>query len=717
MQKVDGNWWRGEKGRDTGIFPVTHVREIQVDSGLESSVGGEASNDLHQDTITNNYSAGSAEEIWNIMVRANSDLTAQIDGELTFYKGDVIYIKKAIDENFFLGECNGKTGSFPIFWVDVIDKDEFQRLKATVTSEQTSAVKTSFGKASAYKLGIQPDSEPTPTLPETQTISVDYEKYKGRTASFNRNNTSSYDTELQAYGRTLYPFVGKNHNELTFLDNEIVNLIRHIDDQWTEGEIDGRFGLFPTNFVEIIVDCPYDTNEAITEREEESAMQPGDSNTSHQEMNSQLPPDYSSITTQNSSDLPEYNHEAAAQQTCDISSSEINASSSPSVETEQYALVMYDYDSNNEGELTIRHGETVTILKSLDEHWYEVRDDDGNVGYCPIDYVQVIGAEPELDLPAASEEATVPVVCVTNATTSSSADDVVPTCKIEEFVSSVEEKSCDIVKVDQVVAPKPVIEPKPVRAMSPQKPPLKPKPELKPKPHVTLNKTHSTSTPQMQTVPAHRQPQSFQSDLSLDEMIKDQMGKAKREAESRSSSSGSLSSLGSDAGARSRASSTPSQGQEGYPAVEIAPGSTIWYSDLQGVPIPQPQESGLQHYNSFPLPKTSTNKGLHRQSGIDLESSGSFKKMAPPRPTGPRPPPAPPKRPLIPVPQQASRSQFHTAKPVPQRAAPLPPMHRQQSAKPSRPLPPSSKTGTLMELGTSMTGKSLFSYLCLYCFS
>ncbi|XP_064634293.1 dynamin-binding protein-like [Lineus longissimus] len=694
-QKIDENWWRGEKRQDTGIFPITHVKQLQVDIGADSvdSIDSGTPNGVHQETDT----AATAEGIWNVMVRANSDLTAQIDGELTFSKGDVIYIKKAIDESFYLGECNGQTGTFPIFWVDVVDKDDFLKLKASITGGPTSAVKKSFGKTSAYKEATQPDPELTTLLPPTQTASADYEEYKGRTASFNRNNTRSYDTELQAYGRTLYPFVGKNHNELTFLENEIVNLIRHIDDQWTEGEIDGRFGLFPTNFVEIIVDCPYDTNDSITEREDETATPQQDSG----EITSsdhQVPTDYSSVASQNSTDIPQYNHETAAQATCDLSASETDVGVAQSFETEQYALVLYDYESRNDGELSIRHGETVTILKTLDEHWYEVRDDDGNVGYCPINYVQVIGAEPELDVQSVTEEQpVVPVVSVEGATTSSTSDTTTP------VVSVVEEKSIEsIVKNDPVVVSKPAVSPKPVRALSPLKPPLKPKPELKPKPRVAVNKTHSMHAPHLQTnhpVPVQRQPMLLHSQISLDDMIKDQMGKAKREAELRSSSSGSINSLGSD-GPRSRTASTHSQG---YPGVEIAPGSTIWYSDLQGVPIPQPLESGLNTYNSLPLPKTSTNKNLHRQTGIDLDSSGSFKKLAPPRPTGPRPPPAPPKQPLVPVPPgSVGRSQFHTAKPVPQRAAPMPPMHRQHTAKPSRPLPP-SKTGNLVHLDTSMT--------------
>jgi hypothetical protein len=61
--------------------------------------------------------------------------------------------------------------------------------------------------------------------------------------------------EVESYGRTLFPFRAEFPNELSFKGNEIVHLIRHIDNEWIEGEIDGRVGIFPKSFVEIIVDC------------------------------------------------------------------------------------------------------------------------------------------------------------------------------------------------------------------------------------------------------------------------------------------------------------------------------------------------------------------------------------------------------------------------------------------------------------------------------
>lgn len=67
--------------------------------------------------------------------------------------------------------------------------------------------------------------------------------------------------EVESYGRTLFSFKAEYPNELSLKEGEIVHLIRHIDNEWIEGEVDGRVGIFPKSFVEIIVDCDLNMNE------------------------------------------------------------------------------------------------------------------------------------------------------------------------------------------------------------------------------------------------------------------------------------------------------------------------------------------------------------------------------------------------------------------------------------------------------------------------
>ena len=60
---------------------------------------------------------------------------------------------------------------------------------------------------------------------------------------------------ITPYAIALYTFKGQLADELSFEANDIILLTNHIDDNWIEGEIDGKSGIFPANRVAIHVDC------------------------------------------------------------------------------------------------------------------------------------------------------------------------------------------------------------------------------------------------------------------------------------------------------------------------------------------------------------------------------------------------------------------------------------------------------------------------------
>lgn len=64
------------------------------------------------------------ESMPSILVKANYNFTAESENELSIKKGDKITVIKRIDEGWWIGSCNGKSGMFPSNYVTTIDENE-----------------------------------------------------------------------------------------------------------------------------------------------------------------------------------------------------------------------------------------------------------------------------------------------------------------------------------------------------------------------------------------------------------------------------------------------------------------------------------------------------------------------------------------------------------------------------------------------------------------
>ncbi|XP_032838005.1 sorbin and SH3 domain-containing protein 1 isoform X37 [Tyto alba] len=128
--------------------------------------------------------------------RAKFDFKAQTLKELPLQKGDIVYIYKQIDQNWYEGEHHGRVGIFPRSYIELLPPAE---------------------KAQPKK--------PSPL----QVL-----EYGDAIAKFNFNG----DTQV----------------EMSFRKGERITLIRRVDENWYEGRISGtsRQGIFPVTYVEVL---------------------------------------------------------------------------------------------------------------------------------------------------------------------------------------------------------------------------------------------------------------------------------------------------------------------------------------------------------------------------------------------------------------------------------------------------------------------------------
>ncbi|VDQ02215.1 unnamed protein product [Trichobilharzia regenti] len=70
------------------------------------------------------------------------------------------------------------------------------------------------------------------------------------------SNERLVDDMLGPSCRALFDFEAENDSELPFSEGDIISLILRVDENWFEGELNGRKGYFPVNYVEVINPLP-----------------------------------------------------------------------------------------------------------------------------------------------------------------------------------------------------------------------------------------------------------------------------------------------------------------------------------------------------------------------------------------------------------------------------------------------------------------------------
>ena len=478
------------------------------------------------------------------------DLTAQMPEELSFYKGDMIDVTEVMDNDFAVGICNGRTGQFPIAFVEVLEGD----------------VAFINGNIKEKKFGLWKEED-------TNTRSHDVVDDNDLTIeTSNHFATSTIDNGIvelptTPYGRVLFSFHAENFNELSITEKQIVKLLRHVDEQWIEGELNGQTGIFPASYVEIIIECPKEV--AL---QSEKVSKPDNEVTNYNEAITQEPTITPSTTTYEENKIEEtqsvqhISEEAINTQEDNSEPNFVNVEPVPEevYVDNTYGLVLFDFTSEVDESLVLKKGDTVTLISKVDENWYRAQHDNGIIGLCPATYIQQICEEPKEDLTSlpnrersnsqVSQTSTIstpysPLVkdeCHGKLSESQAAvvEAIIETNNnksdnfINEHIESIKSEAAIKKPIKKPpLKPKPVIKPKPVLPAKTAKPVLPAKPKVNDgKPTPNLPPGRPTAGPMLRPTsvgaPAVQRPASYQASIgtiNLDNEINDQLEKVKRQ--------------------------------------------------------------------------------------------------------------------------------------------------------------------------------------------
>ncbi|XP_068919560.1 SH3 domain-containing kinase-binding protein 1 isoform X3 [Petaurus breviceps papuanus] len=234
----------------------------------------------------------------------------QNDDELELKVGDIIEVVGEVEEGWWEGVLNGKTGMFPSNFIKELsgESDDLgiaqeeqlikpraeyvttstllpmavhgaKGLRETTGSESdggdSSSTKSEGANGMVAAAAIQPKKirgvgfgdifkdKPIKLRPRSIEVENDFipvEKVVGKklppTAPTQESAKIEMDsrTKSKDYCKVIFPYEAQNEDELTIREGDIVTLVNKdcIDVGWWEGELNGRRGVFPDNFVKLL---------------------------------------------------------------------------------------------------------------------------------------------------------------------------------------------------------------------------------------------------------------------------------------------------------------------------------------------------------------------------------------------------------------------------------------------------------------------------------
>uniref|UniRef100_A0A3B4G5X0 Osteoclast-stimulating factor 1 n=1 Tax=Pundamilia nyererei TaxID=303518 RepID=A0A3B4G5X0_9CICH len=254
-------------------------------------------------------------------------------GELSLRAGDIVTMVEKVDSEWYRGTCRGSTGFFPINHVKVL---------------------------------------------------------VGFSASFTYLVTIKNGPRCMAR----FDFEGEHSDELSFSEGDVIQLKEYMGQDWARGQIGGHTGIFPLNFVDVIEDLPPPPSQKPSKKV--ALMHPEASHSDVEWVVALY--DYTGRTEEELSfqqgDCILVTKHMDAEWSCGRLNGREglfprNYAESTTAAGGGRARALYSFASTCDEELSLRVGDIVTNLESIDDEWF-LGDLRGKRALVPKNYVQVL---------------------------------------------------------------------------------------------------------------------------------------------------------------------------------------------------------------------------------------------------------------------------------------------------------------------------------------
>ncbi|XP_076004155.1 SH3 domain-containing protein 19, partial [Genypterus blacodes] len=357
LEEIDHNTFKCQAGDTTGRVPKSYITVI-------TPLAASSVMSPPQDP------ADSSRDGNGMKVQAVHDFTPGGPGELGLRAGDMVSMVEQVDNDWYKGTCGGQAGFFPISHVKILSNSpkpvpDRKGKSSTVSGPRCVArfdfegehsdelpfsegdviqLKAYLGKEWARgQLGVYTGIFPVkfvdiiedlpPRQQQTQPTRITKIALPGMTAQTSSPTKTTKPVQAPQpsveWVVALYDFVGNTDDDLSFQQGDNIQLIQHLNDEWCQGKLNGREGTFPTAFVE--------------------------SST------------VSSHTGQTSSKSQQNSTNGGGK-----------------------AKALFNFTADCDEELSLRVGDIITNLESVDEEWF-LADSRGIRGLVPKNYVQELG--------------------------------------------------------------------------------------------------------------------------------------------------------------------------------------------------------------------------------------------------------------------------------------------------------------------------------------